>query len=145
MTNTPAPAFPPAAERHEESLRLYRARDLQGYMSFFAPDLSYRQANGETLNLAQLTAQVATQLRNMSSADWTSRVDSEQRDGDRIAETVAQSGTYVATAFGFVHRTWRFERRARYTWKIHEGAWRIAAVEVLEERMTDEGIRFGRK
>jgi hypothetical protein len=140
-----APPFPPIAERHEESLRRYRARDLQGYMSFFAPNLSYLQANGETIHLGQLTAQVATQLRNMGSADWTSRVDSEQQDGDRITETVTQNGTYVATAFGFLHRTWRFERRARYTWKVHEDAWRIAAVEVLEERLTDEGIQFGRK
>jgi hypothetical protein len=139
------PPFPPIAERHEESRRRYRARDLQGYMSFFAPDLSYRQANGQTVNFAQLSAQVATQLRNMSAADWTARVDSEERDGDRITETVTQNGTYVATAFGFLHRTWRFERRAKYTWKVHEGAWRIASVEVVEERMTDEGIRFGRK
>src|SRR3954470_305384 len=137
--------FPSIAERHDKSRALYRTRDLAGYMAFFTPDLVYRQANGEALDRNQLQTSVASQLRNMSAADWTSRLESEERDADRVIETITQSETYVATAFGFLHRSWRFERRARYTWKVHEGQWRIAEVQVLEERMTDAGTRFGRR
>jgi len=44
-----APPFPSVAERYDASRRLYLARDLPGYMSFFTPDLAYRQANGKVI------------------------------------------------------------------------------------------------
>jgi len=137
--------FPPAAERHEASRRLYLARDLQGYMSFFAPDLTYRRAGGESVTLTQLTRDVAEQFRRFDSADWSSRTESEERDGDRVIEIVIQSGTFGATAFGLLRREWKLERRARYMWKVHEGRWRIAEVHVLEERLTGSGLKFGRR
>jgi hypothetical protein len=136
--------FPPAAERHEASRRLYLARDLEGYMAFFAPDLIYRRAGGESLTLAQLTRDVADQFRRFNSANWTSRSESEERDGDRIIEIVSQSGTFGVTAFGILRREWKLERRARYTWKVYEGRWRIAEVQVLEETLTGSGLKFGR-
>ena len=132
-------------ERHEASRRFYRARDLAGYMSLFAPDLAYRQANGATIDLKQLTNQVADQLRRLGAADWTSRVESEERANDSVVEVITQNGIFVATAFGVVHRAWRFERRGRYTWRVHEGRWRIAEVQVLEERIQSAGFQFGRR
>ena len=140
-----APAFPSIEERHDASRRFYRARDLSGYMSFFAPDLVYRQANGTMIDLQQLSNQVADQLRRLGTADWTSRVESEERANDSVVEVVTQNGIFVATAFGVIHRAWRFERRGRYTWRVHEGRWRIAEVQVLEERIQSAGFQFGRR
>ena len=143
MTSPASPPFPSAAERHDASRRLYLARDLEGYMAFFAPDLAYRRAGGESVTLPQLTRDVADQFRRFATVDWTSRVESEERNGDRVIEIVSQNGTFGATAFGLLHREWKLERRARYTWKVHEGTWRIAEVQVLEERLTGSGLKFG--
>jgi hypothetical protein len=114
-------------------------------MAHFAPDLAYHQADGKVIGLDQLSAQVREQLRRFTSADWTSRVESEERNGDRVTEVIAQKGIFVATAFGFIHRTWAFERRGRYTWKVLDGRWRIAEVHVLEERISSAGTRFGKR
>ena len=114
-------------------------------MGPFAPDLAYRQANGAVITLAQLSSQVADQLRRFSAADWTSRVESEERNGDTVVEVIAQKGTFTATAFGVIHRAWDFERRGRYTWKALDGRWRIVEVHVLEEKISGAGIRMGRR
>jgi len=143
--NVDAPPFPSAAERHEASRRLYLARDLNGYMDHFTPDLVYRQADGNALNREQLTRQVADQFRRLSAADWISRVESEDRVSDRIEEVVRQTGTFVTSAFGLVHRLWKLERRARYTWKMHAGRWRICDVHVIEESLVGAGLKFGAK
>ena len=139
-----APTFPPIEERHEASRRAYLARDLAGYMGHFAPDLVYTQADGKTITLAQLSSQVAEQLRRFSTADWTSRVESEERNGDTVVEVISQKGTFTATAFGIIHRAWDFERRGRYTWKPLDGRWRIVEVRVLEEKISTARTRFGR-
>ena len=138
-----APPFPSIAERHEASRRQYLARDLAGYMAHFSPDLEYRQANGDVVRLEELTRQVADQFRRLGTAEWISRVESEERASDHVTEVVSMTGTFVATAFGFIHRLWRLERRARYTWRVHEGRWRIAHVHVLEERVVGAGMRLG--
>ncbi|PYV10590.1 MAG: hypothetical protein DMG07_20845 [Acidobacteria bacterium] len=57
-----APPFPSIAERHDASRRFFLARDLPGYMSFFTPDLAYRQANGKVITLQQLTHDVEEQF-----------------------------------------------------------------------------------
>ena len=139
----PNPPFPPLEERHEASRRAYLARDLQGYMGHFAPDLVYTQADGKTITLAQLSSQVSQQLQRFSSADWVSKVESEERNGDTVVEVITQKGTFNATAFGLIHRAWEFERRGRYTWRVHEGRWRVAEVEVLEEKISAAKTRFG--
>src|SRR5258705_6659404 len=140
-----APPFPSIAERHEASRRQYLARDIAGYMAHFSPDLEYRQANGDVVRLEQLTRQVADQFRRLGTAEWISRVESEERAPDHVIEVVRMTGTFLATAFGFIHRLWRLERRARYTWRVHEGHWRISEVHVLEERVVGEGFKFGRR
>src|SRR5882672_11617493 len=140
-----APPFPSVAERHDASRRLYLARDLPGYMSFFTPDLAYRQANGKVITLQQLSHHVEEQFRRIGAVDWISRVESEERSPTQITEVVHQTGTAVTSAFGLLHRVWRLDRRGRYTWKVHDGRWRIAAVDVLEERINGAGMRFGRR
>lgn len=139
------PTFPPAAERHETSRRLYLAKDLQGYIDLFAPDVAYKQANGTTITRDQLARNVADQFHKLGTAEWTSEVESEDRKPDEVVETVRQTGVFVATAFGFLHRVWRLERRGRYTWRVQDGLWKIAAVEVLEEKLTSEGTKLGGK
>jgi len=113
-------------------------------MGHFAPDLVYTQADGKAITLAQLSGQVADQLHRFSAADWTSRVESEERNGDTVIEVIAQKGTFTATAFGVIHRAWDFERRGRYVWRVHEGRWRIAEVRVLEEKISTARTRLGR-
>jgi hypothetical protein len=114
-------------------------------MDLFTPDLAYKQANGATLGRDQLARNVADQFHKLDTAEWTSQVESEERTPDAITETVRQTGTFVATAFGFIHRVWRLERRGRYTWRLRDNQWKIAAVEVLEEKMTGEKTKFGGK
>jgi len=138
------PSFPSAAERHEESRRLFLARDLTRYMSLFAPDLIYRQRNGEVIDRNQLSKHVATQFDRLGAVNWSSDVEAEERGEDRVVETVKQTASFATSAFGLLHRTWRFERRGRYTWKVHEGRWRIAEVQVLEERVVGTGWKLGR-
>jgi hypothetical protein len=140
-----APPFPSVAERHDASRRLYVARELVGYMSFFSPDLAYRQANGKVVGLRQLTNDVEEQFRRLGAVDWVSRVESEERSPDQVIEVVSQTGTIVTTAFGLLHRMWRLDRRGRYTWRVHDGRWRIAQVDVLEERVVGAGFKFGRR
>ena len=135
--------FPPVAERHEESRRLYQARDLEGYMAFFTPDLAYRQANGATIDRQRLRSDVAQQFHRVASVDWISQVESEERAQDRVIEVVHQTGAFITSAFGLIHRVWRLDRRGRYTWKVHEGRWRIAEVHVLDERIVGDGLNFG--
>lgn len=145
MTDDQTTPLAPAEQRHEASRIAYKNRDLTAYMSPFSPDVKYLRADGQSIDHAQLSRNVASQFRRLSAADWVSFVEASEARDDEVIETVSQSGWIMSTAFGFVHRIWRLDRRGLYTWRLGPGGWQITEVAVLSETVTSNGIRFGKR
>jgi hypothetical protein len=129
-------------ERHAAGQAIYARRDIDGYRELFSPTLSYRQANGKVIGRDELMRDVARQFRNLTNARSSFTREQLSVDGGNVVETLTQLATAQATAFGIVHRLMRIERRGMYSWTNVDGVWRIAAVRILNEKMTSSW-RFG--
>lgn len=122
-------------EMHAHAKAAFERRDLSGYRELFAPELTYRQADGRVINRGRLMSDVEAQFHRLSWVRSSYERETIEYEGDRVIEVLTQTATVGATAFLVLHRTWELLRRGRYTWRKQAGRWRIEAVEVLEERV----------
>jgi ABC-type taurine transport system substrate-binding protein len=121
-------------ERHAAARVAYSRRDIDAYREIFSPTLSYQQADGRVIDRHQLMRDVAVQFHRLCSASSSFTREHLSTVDDEITETLVQVATAEATAYGFVHRTWKVDRRAIYTWTKLRGSWTIAGVQVLSEK-----------
>jgi hypothetical protein len=136
--------LPPLEELHHKVRAAYVARDLNSYMHFFSSDLRYHQADGRTIGREQLARDVQSQFDRISAVDAASRNETVEIDTEGVVETVTQWGWIATSAFGFLHRLWRLERRGRHRWRQTEDGWKIVEVTVLKEKVVGHGVQLGR-
>jgi hypothetical protein len=136
--------LPPLEELHRRARAAYLARDLKSYMELFSPDLRYHQANGRTIGRDQLARDVDSQFRRVSAIDAAFRTDRVETDSEGVIETGTQWGWIATSAFGFLHRLWRLQRRGQNRWRQAEGGWIIVEVTVLQESVVGNGFQLGR-
>jgi hypothetical protein len=120
-------------------------RDLDAYRAIFSPSLHYRQANGEVINRNRLMRDVASQFRRLTFVQSTFVRELLSVTGNEATETLDQSATSEATAFGIVQRRWRLRPRGEYSWAKLDGVWRIEKVIILSENLTSSwhlGLRL---
>ena len=121
---------------HARSKDAFRAKDIDGYMSIFAPGLAYKQANGKVITRSQLRNDVASQLAAMHRMESSFIRDRIECDGPNVVEHLTQSALLEINVFFFFKRKWRVQRRGRYVWSNTDTGWAISSVEVLEEQIS---------
>ena len=131
-------------ERHAAIRDAFMRRDAAAYRAMFSAGLRYRQPDGRVIDRDQLMRDVAAQFRRLDQSDTSSVREALEVDGAEYTETVRQAGWATASAFGFIHRIWRVDRHARWTWAHEDGVWTIVRVEVLDERVRGSW-GFGRR
>src|SRR3954454_22838888 len=111
----------------------YSCKDLATYMSFFSPDLRYRQLDGKVIDHNRLKRDVRSQFSQLSQVSSTfDREQIEMADGKAI-EILRQTASASARVFLVLHRTWDMARRGRYVWGPVDGRWLIEELEVIAE------------
>jgi len=130
-------------ERHAAAQAAFARRDIDAYKAIFSPSLAYRQINGQVIDRGRLMRNVASQFRRLSAAQSSFVRERLNAAGGEAAETLTQSASLEATAFGFVHRRWRLHRRGDYAWTKLDGVWVIERVEIVSEKLSPDGWRFG--
>jgi hypothetical protein len=120
---------------HAEAKAAFERRDLTRYRDLFAPELTYRQADGRVIDRDRLMRDVGAQFRRLSRVRSSFLREQIEADGDRATEVLTQTASIGSTAFLVVHRTWELTRRGRYTWRRNGERWLIEAVEILEEHL----------
>jgi Domain of unknown function (DUF4440) len=129
--------------RHAAAQIAFSHRDLDAYRALFSPSLSYRQADGRVIGRDELMKNVASQFRRLSMTKSSFSREQFSVGGNEAAETIRQSATAEATAFGLLHRRWKIDRHAAYRWTKINGVWTIGSVSVFSETMTGDGWRLG--
>ena len=119
---------------HRRAKLAFCRKDLGAYMSLFASDLRYRQADGKVIDRDQLARDVQTQFSRLSAASSAFERERIELSDGKAAEILRQSASARATAFFVVHRIWDVTRRGRYVWRRDQGQWVIEEVEVFEKR-----------
>ncbi len=127
---------------HRRAKLALEQKDLAAYGDLFAPELAYCQPNGRVIGRDQLMRDVATQFRRLSWVSSSFVRESIEPGDDRAIELLVQTGFALATAFFFIHRIWKLDRRGRYYWKKVGGRWQIDRAEVIEERVSGS-LHFG--
>ena len=131
-------------ERHAAARAAFAHRDIAAYADIFCAALEYRQADGIVIDRSRLMRNVTTQFKRLTNTDTSFEREAIDFSDGEVTETVAQTASAEASAFGFIHRTWRVLRRGRYTWLMVDEVWKIARVHVLSEEVLSGGWRFGR-
>jgi hypothetical protein len=120
---------------HLEARCAFERRDLATYRDLFAPELTYRQADGRVIGRDQLMRDVAAQFRRLSGVRSSFVRESIEFGEDRANELLTQTGCACATAFFVIHRIWDLTRKSRFYWTKVGQRWRIERVEVIEEHV----------
>ncbi len=128
---------------HAAAKLAFAHKDIGAYRDIFSPSLAYRQVDGRVIGRDELMRDVAVQFRRLDSAKSAFIREHLSVTSDEAIETLIQEVTIETTAFGFVHRRWKINRRGLYTWIHREGRWMIKQVEVLSETVTSAGWWFG--
>jgi hypothetical protein len=118
----------------------FRRRDLAAYMATFAPDLTYRQADGRLLSREALARSIARQFRRLVAFD-----SGFERQGARVAGAeLTESGTQTAwialRVFAVFAIRWKIERTGQYTWVRAGAGWLLRNVTIEHERVTRAGL-----
>jgi len=121
---------------HARSKAAFRAKDIDGYMSIFATNLSYKQANGKVISYAKLKGDVASQLATMHKMESTFTRDTIEAVGSDVVETLTQTAILEIKVFFVFRRRWQVHRRGRYVWSNTNTGWAISSVEVIEEQVS---------
>ena len=109
--------------------------DFDAYREFFTPDLSYRRADGRVVGRDSMMRDARTQFRRHRARQKSIVRETLDVDGDRVTEVVIRTATACGTAFFVVHRVFEYVVRGQFTWRKVDGRWRIAEIEVLEQRV----------
>jgi hypothetical protein len=128
---------------HARAMDAFERRDLSEYREFFAPDLSFRQADGRVIGRDQLMRDVESQFRQLGRFRSSAVREGLEVEGDRATVVIAQTASADATAFFVLHWTWEVTRKARYACRKEGVRWLIEAVDVLEERVTRGPFALG--
>src|SRR5271157_1319243 len=91
-------------ERHAAAQAAFARRDIHAYKAIFSPSLAYRQIDGQVIDRGRLMRNVASQFRRLSTAQSSFVRERLNAAGGEATETLTQSASLEATAFGFVHR-----------------------------------------
>jgi hypothetical protein len=121
---------------HALAQEAYERKDLSAYRDMCLPDLEYVQKDGRTIGRAALMHDVAVQFRRLDKIQWTFTRESLDNIKDEVRETLLVTVSAEASAFRWVRRLWRVERRAVYTWRLVADEWKLARVVVLHESTT---------
>ena len=119
---------------HAAARKAFCARDIDGYGAVFTDDLRYVQPNGKPIGLPQLMRDVGKQLSQFKAVDSEFERESlTMNDDGTVTQVVRQNATYSVSVFLIFTKTWKIERRGRYTFRRTATGWRISDVEVLSE------------
>lgn len=130
--------------RHDAARDAFLRRDLAAYGDFFTADLDYEQPDDRVMVRREAHLRdVARQFRRTRMVGNSYTREALEMQGGEAVETLAQMALVTTSAFGLLHREWRLDRRAIYTWRQEDGAWRIRRVRILENRVTPSRLRLG--
>lgn len=141
--NEPTETIAELDAMHAKAKAAFERRDIAAYRELFAPALTYRQADGRTIDRDRLMSDVHVQFRRFSWVRSSFVREHIEVKVERVTEILIQTGSVGATAFLVVHRTWELVRRGRYIWGKQGGRWMIEAVEVLEESVSPGRFSIG--
>ena len=106
---------------HRQARDSYEKKDLRAYMDLFAPDLRYKQRNGQVIDRPALAVDVASQLASIETVETTYVREAIHFDGDLAVELLSQTAVTTVRYFVFLRRTWVLKRRGRYTGQVTAG------------------------
>jgi Domain of unknown function (DUF4440) len=129
--------------RHEKAQAAFAKRDIEAYRAMFSPSLAYRQLDGRVIDRNQLMRGVEKQFRSVGSVLPAFSRERLSVAGNEATELLTQIAFMETSAFGLFHMRWKLVRRGEYTWVKVDGAWLIGRVEVLSEKLSRAGRRFG--
>ncbi len=118
---------------HSRARASYRAKDLGGFMTLFAPGLRYKQPDGRTIGWEQLANDVSAQFMTVDDAETSYVRQSLEVDSEGATEVLEQTASLTTRRFWFFKRTLHLSRRGRYRWIQTTEGWKIGEVEVLNE------------
>ena len=121
---------------HAAARQAFRARDLDAYQEFFTDDLRYVQPDGKVIGRPELMRDVSKQLAQYKAVDSEmTRESIAINDDGSVSQIVRQNGTYSVSVFLIFTKTWKVERRGKYTYRTTDKGWRICDVEVQAETL----------
>src|SRR3990172_486514 len=118
---------------HARAKAAFGAKDLDGYMAAFSPDLAYKQVNGKIIYYDQLKIDIASQFARVSRVESSFTREQIEWAGSEVVEHLTQTAIAEEKIFLVFTRKWQVHRRGLYTWSKSNLGWVISKVEVVEE------------
>ena len=116
---------------HKVARRAFSERDIEAYRALFAEDLCYVQSNGTAIDREQLMRDVSQQLTRFRSVDTAyNRESLTMNDDGSVTQVLEQTARCSLRVFILFTKTWKLNRRGKYTYRKTELGWRITEVEV---------------
>ena len=122
---------------HLAAIEAFTNKSIDAYRACFTPELQYTQANGHTIGLDDLMADVKAQFDRVYSlsTSYTRRAVRRQ-SADRVTETLKQSAWIKMRVFIVFTKRWTVERTGDYTWQKIGNQWKLDQVVVKSESVT---------
>jgi hypothetical protein len=118
----------------------FRRRDLTAYMATFAPDLTYRQADGRLSSREALARSIARQFGRLVAFDSGFERQRARVVGAELTESGTQTAWITLRVLAIFATRWKIERTGQYTWVRVGADWLLRNVTIEHERVTFAGV-----
>ena len=123
----------------------FQRRDLAGYASYVAPDLTYVMPSGRRQSRDQVLRSVRQQFGRLLAFESTFERTSLVLSDGAAVEVGTQRATITLRLLGVLAITWLVQRRGRYTWRRAPVGWQLFAVELTEEQVRRDSFGWARQ
>jgi hypothetical protein len=128
-------------ELHLMARHAFLYRDIDAYRLMFTEDLRYLQFDGKIIGLKQLLLDVSRQLSKFKSVDSEFIRESIAMNEDgTVSQVGRQRSTYSVSMLLFFTKTWRIDRRGKFTYRRSDDGWRVCEVQVMAETVKSQSL-----
>ena len=141
MSGAPLPPDLPGSldAAHLAVREAFQRRDLDTYLRYFTPDLSFREPDGRVLTREAFARSVEVQLSRLVAFTSSFERETLEADGQDAVETGTQTSTISLRWLLIFALRFKVRRRGRYTWRRSPVGWELHKVELYEQRITRDG------
>lgn len=122
-------------QSHLKANQALQNKEFASYMNIFSDDLTYKQMNGKSINKGQLSNDTHKYFARIISYSNNYERIHFSMENDFFIEKLVQKATVTIRVFLFFSKKFKVEREGIYKWKKVDNVWKIAEVEIVNEKI----------
>lgn len=122
-------------QSHLKANQALQNKEFASYMNIFSDDLIYKQMSGKSINKGQLSNDTHKYFARIISYSNNYERIHFSMENDFFIEKLVQKATVTIRVFLFFSKKFKVEREGIYKWKKVDNVWKIAEVEIVNEKI----------